>query len=312
MDRINHPTAVDIGGGRMGFRSKDTVAGVPGTVVTATHMNAEQEEIMAVIEAADLVPDDADLAQLLSGTRSQAANYRPAGGTANALTFTSTRPVTALPPGHVFRFRTGAAGNTAACTFKVDALPAAPLLKRDGGALIGGDLLPMTPYEAIHIGGNFYLTSFVLSDITGQKTLFNVQQSPTNTRQNMNGGAGNGYTVTAFTPANYVKLSASSKLLALLVAPSFTPGAAGASAAILTIGGQSKEVVASNAQPATSAGPTVVNHVFVGLAAASHSISLSYKRYDATAWNTVYLPNNSDAGYLPATSTVSLIVGEFE
>lgn len=36
MDRIDHPTAVDIGGGRRGFRSKDTVAGVPGTVATAT------------------------------------------------------------------------------------------------------------------------------------------------------------------------------------------------------------------------------------------------------------------------------------
>ena len=30
MDRIVHATAVDIGGGKRGFRSKDTVAGVPG------------------------------------------------------------------------------------------------------------------------------------------------------------------------------------------------------------------------------------------------------------------------------------------
>lgn len=64
MDRIVHATAVDIGGGKRGFRSKDTVAGLPGTVVTAGHMNAVQEEIMKVIEAAGLSPDDVDLTQL--------------------------------------------------------------------------------------------------------------------------------------------------------------------------------------------------------------------------------------------------------
>lgn len=64
MDRIVHATAVDIGGGKRGFRSKDTVAGVPGTVVTAAHMNASQEEVVRAIELGGLVPDGADFTQL--------------------------------------------------------------------------------------------------------------------------------------------------------------------------------------------------------------------------------------------------------
>lgn len=64
MDRIVHATAIDIGGGKRGFRSKDTVAGVPGTVVTAAHMNASQEEIVRAIELGGLDPDPEDLTQL--------------------------------------------------------------------------------------------------------------------------------------------------------------------------------------------------------------------------------------------------------
>ncbi len=64
MDRIVHATAVDIGGGKRGFRSKDTVAGVPGTVVTAAHMNASQEEIVQAIELGGFVPDAGDFTQL--------------------------------------------------------------------------------------------------------------------------------------------------------------------------------------------------------------------------------------------------------
>lgn len=73
MERINHSSAIDIGGGRRGFRSKDTVAGIPGTVATATHLNAVQEELMAVIEAAGFVEDGADLTLLLKALRRIAA-----------------------------------------------------------------------------------------------------------------------------------------------------------------------------------------------------------------------------------------------
>lgn len=64
MDRINGANTVDIGGGRRGFRSEDLVNGLVGTEVTSLHMNAMQEEIMKVIEEANLVPHDGDWSQL--------------------------------------------------------------------------------------------------------------------------------------------------------------------------------------------------------------------------------------------------------
>lgn len=64
MERINGADWVDIGGGRHGFRSQNAGAGIPGTEVTDTWLNAIQEEILKVIEAAGLVPSAADMTQL--------------------------------------------------------------------------------------------------------------------------------------------------------------------------------------------------------------------------------------------------------
>jgi hypothetical protein len=88
MDRIDHPTAVDIGDGRRGFRSKDTVAGVPGTVATAVHLNAQQEETVGLIEKAGLVPSGDRVDQVLRGIRRGKLNAPAVAGTANALTVT--------------------------------------------------------------------------------------------------------------------------------------------------------------------------------------------------------------------------------
>ncbi|RXT52918.1 hypothetical protein B6S44_19455 [Bosea sp. Tri-44] len=83
MDRIAHSSAVIIGGKRQ-FRSKDTEAGIPGTVVTATHLNAEQEEIVGFIESTTQAPNGAKLNQLAIGIRSQRLNYVLCTGPANA------------------------------------------------------------------------------------------------------------------------------------------------------------------------------------------------------------------------------------
>jgi hypothetical protein len=64
MDRITGNT-VNLGGGRRGFRARNLSLGQAGTIVTAAHLNAVQEELMAVIEAAGLTPSSADLDQLL-------------------------------------------------------------------------------------------------------------------------------------------------------------------------------------------------------------------------------------------------------
>lgn len=144
MDRIVHSSAVDIGGGRRGFRSKDTVAGLAGTVVTAGHMNATQEEMVAVIEKAGLIPDAGDLAQLVKAIRSQHLNFVPAAqvaGSANAVTLAFTPEFGALselvgvPIVHLAE-----ADNTGPMTVKVDSLALVARTWADGTPLAAGDV----------------------------------------------------------------------------------------------------------------------------------------------------------------------------
>lgn len=159
MDRIDHPTAVDIGGGRMGFRSKDTVAGVPGTVVTAGHMNAVQEEIMAVIEKAGLAGDGAVLLQLVMAIRSQASNFRAAAGTANALT-AALDPVPASYAailGMPFRFVVSATNNAAA-SLNLNGLGAQNIVyPGDNTNMLPGELVAGAIRTAMWDGSNFQL-----------------------------------------------------------------------------------------------------------------------------------------------------------
>ncbi len=67
MDRINGANTIDIGGGRRGFRDRNLVSGLSGTQVTAAHLNAVQEEVMGVIEAAGITPAAGNWTQLLGG-----------------------------------------------------------------------------------------------------------------------------------------------------------------------------------------------------------------------------------------------------
>ncbi|HEV2556797.1 MAG TPA: hypothetical protein VGV17_23855 [Bosea sp. (in: a-proteobacteria)] len=145
MDRIIHPTAVDIGGGRRGFRSKDTVAGLPGTVVTAAHMNAQQEEILALIEACGFSPDAAKLYQLLLAVRSQRPNFIPTiGGSADALTATlDPEPedwdeLTGTP----FRFVVSTT-NTGAANLAITGLPGTKdiVYPGDNAPMLAGELI---------------------------------------------------------------------------------------------------------------------------------------------------------------------------
>lgn len=69
MDRINGANTVDIGSGRRGFRNRNLGAGLSGTQVDAAFMNALQEEVVGLVEAAGLTPDDGDWAQVLAALR---------------------------------------------------------------------------------------------------------------------------------------------------------------------------------------------------------------------------------------------------
>lgn len=67
MDRITGTNAVDIGGGKLGFRDRNLAAGITGTAIIARWLNGVQEELLGVIEEAGLTPDDENNGQLLAG-----------------------------------------------------------------------------------------------------------------------------------------------------------------------------------------------------------------------------------------------------
>lgn len=172
MDRIVHSTAVDIGGGRRGFRSKDTVAGAAGTVVTATHMNASQEEMLGLIEKSGLAPSGADLAQLTKATRSQRLNYiATVSGTASAIGVSldpapaSWAELTGTPLRLLMPWAA-----TGAATFSVVGLAGSRTLVAAGGAqILGQQWLAGQIVEAIYDGTNVQITA------ARRGTLLNVQ-----------------------------------------------------------------------------------------------------------------------------------------
>jgi hypothetical protein len=168
MDRISHSTAVDIGGGRMGFRSKDTVGGVPGTVLTATHMNATQEEMLAAIEEAGEVPDPNDLKQIVKVIRGGRLNWRSAGGTANALTVALAPQLLAYVAGLPLRIMTGGNANTGAMTLNVDGLGAKAIIRRSGAAMTAGDVPASSLLEVVYDGVAFRMVGLVTSDLIAQ------------------------------------------------------------------------------------------------------------------------------------------------
>lgn len=64
MQRITGATAIDIGGGKLGFVDEDLAGGIEGTDVSAAWLNSVQEEISLAIEAAGLTLNGSDPTQL--------------------------------------------------------------------------------------------------------------------------------------------------------------------------------------------------------------------------------------------------------
>ena len=143
MDRIVGADTIELSPGKRGFRSKDTIAGMPGTVLTAKWCNDVQEEIATAIEKSGLALDTATRDQLARATRSQRLNYVAApGGTGDALTLDmDPAPANyASLAGAPLRVKI-VAPNTGAVTARVNALAAVPVVDRAGAALGAGELI---------------------------------------------------------------------------------------------------------------------------------------------------------------------------
>ncbi|NIX75377.1 hypothetical protein [Microvirga terricola] len=159
MERINHETAVDIGGGKKGFRGRDTMGGATGTRVTPKWLNDFQEELCGVVEYLDTL-DGSKRDQLLRVIRTlvqqQKDNYKAAAGSANVLTLTPDLPLTSYFDGLTLRFQV-LSSNTTGATLNVSGLGAKTILRQSGEALQANDLKGGAVVEVIYSGGSFYL-----------------------------------------------------------------------------------------------------------------------------------------------------------
>jgi hypothetical protein len=305
MDRISHSTAVDIGGGRMGFRSKDTVAGVPGTVATATHLNATQEEMLAVIESAGDDPDPDDLKQIVKVIRGGRLNWRTAGGTANALTVALNPQLLSYVAGLPLRVLTGGNANTGAMTLNIDGLGAKAIVKRSGAAMVAGDVPADSLLKLVYDGVAFRMIGLVASDINLQvaanKSPFNIVQIPFTARTSL---SGTGFVT--YQTGSYTKKSATSELSVSIHADGYASGTAAAIARV-TFGANTLQTPFANSTVGQTGGGANGTKVFTGVAAGALAWTWAFGRGDATAWTDVINPNTTDVSYLPS-ETVSFIM----
>lgn len=123
------------------FVDEDSAAGTPGSLIPSEWGNAVTDEIIAVIQAAGLVPDEEDATQMSRAIRllQRAGSYALDTGVANAYAAAYTPAVTALVDGMVLRFK-AATENTGAATFSPDGLAAKPIVNLKYAALSAGDI----------------------------------------------------------------------------------------------------------------------------------------------------------------------------
>ncbi len=103
----------------------------------------------------------AALGQVQSGAVNWAGT---AGGTADALTLTPSPAITAYAAGQVFRFIAGST-NTGAATLTVSGLTS-PAIRRDGAALVAGNIVSGSQYEVVYDGTAFQLSQAYSADAT--------------------------------------------------------------------------------------------------------------------------------------------------
>lgn len=172
MDRISTATkAVDLfGAGKHGFRNGDLAGGIPPTDFNADWFNGVQEELLAVIEAAGLVPAGADLTQLRKAIdvmiRRRAGAFCLAGGTVDAITGDFNPDITALTDGLCVMVRAAGANGSGTPTFKADGTAATTIVKANNRALVAGDI-PGAGYWMVLVY-DATLARWVLTNPAGQ------------------------------------------------------------------------------------------------------------------------------------------------
>jgi hypothetical protein len=125
------------------FVDEDPLLGTPGSLIPAVWGNSITEEVLNVITAAGLLPDEENLTQLLLAIRLigqfGSGGYGVDTGVANAYAVAYSPAVTELDDKLVLRFKAKTA-NTGGSTFAPNGVAAAPLLGLGLAALQGGEI----------------------------------------------------------------------------------------------------------------------------------------------------------------------------
>jgi hypothetical protein len=194
------------------FVDEDAVTGTPGSLIPAQWGNATTDEILAVIIASGLVPDENDNAQLAVAINKIAQKgqgfYALDTGVANVYAASFTPAITALVDGMVLKVKAKTA-NSGACTFNPNGLGAKAIVGGGHGALQGGEIIAngdvWLQYNSSIGGGSWILvdsTGGALSVAPATKSLHAIQVAQVQAGTGLyaaDTGAGNVYTV-AYAP----------------------------------------------------------------------------------------------------------------
>lgn len=126
------------------FVDEDALAGTPGSLIPAQWGNAVTEEMLNVLMAAGLAPDELNNSQLLLAISRlsliSTAQYAVGTAAGNALSATYAPAVTALTDGMVLKCKSPFA-NTAPATFNPNGLGAKPIVGGGHNSLQGGEIV---------------------------------------------------------------------------------------------------------------------------------------------------------------------------
>jgi hypothetical protein len=158
------------------YVDRNVASGIQGSRVSAKAIEQPQRELDALVERSGFTPSDADLQQVSKAVRSQAMNYRVAGGTANALTVSLDPAPSSYAElvGVPLRIK-AAAANTGLATLNVSSLGTKDILRPGGSALQAGDLQAGQIVEVIYDGTAFQMVSLGSVMVPGN---FQVLKTP--------------------------------------------------------------------------------------------------------------------------------------
>jgi hypothetical protein len=137
--------------------------GTMGSIPPAASIEFPQREIVNLIAAAGLTPDDADLTQLARAIQSGHIIYGVDTGSATAYAVTLNPPLLAYGDGLAI-WVLPANANSGPATFNVNGLGARNIVRRGGAALSPGDMpqgyKSLLTYNALHANFELYGTGF--------------------------------------------------------------------------------------------------------------------------------------------------------